>query len=1482
MQLFNKSEDLDFILQEILLWEKYSTWFTKKIYDLISENKNYKSYGYIKTSEQEKIISDILKIFTEWKYTVSKISSIYIKKLSSLSRFKWANNKEWLANVRKELWSKKMLDEFLSLENEKDKNWRALAIIFTYLSWESKILWYLTNPEKIDLIYKYDNEYQKRLLQFFWDLDDSRIKDYKLLSNWEQEEYFKNKNNVLIDNLNSLKEEYNQTKDKWTKELMKKIENELEQSKIELNNLKSKEAESVNISETKYINPNINDYNITLPTLNKELIELDPNDFGAILDSQLSTMKWADSFVKIRVSRFFDKYLPQYMNIYNNIRDYLNLTEVPKAMADYIRHVNEPYIINNWKWIWAIFKKSWISDINKYITVINKSIISSDEEWFFLRPNIDNIISTLKRELEWKPWEQLVIDSSKWWNLDLFKKELEDYIDTVVNPVIRTLNKIEEIYKYNIAERYKWIEGTLILDILEAHKSNWDFALKLYWFHDKEKFEKHIYETTDLWKPWFMWAINKWHIRLMMDQLFKKSDWIDTMTSFLKWFHYQMTYWTLSTLFTGNWLVTWWAQLIPNYMEVRSYMRANNVNLQEAVKAMSSYWFLSSESVIKFWTWLQKDVNENNIIDWLFTKTLNALWNKYPKENLATWLLHLTVTNPLWAWDYPIENLRKITAISQTMQDHWIKNFAELDRLVKKHWQRFLWEFRSRVNQRYAESWGGVVSSSSIYRDTIFSSFHHYVDIPGINVVMKMLSKTIWYLMWWAYHKAAVIVEKESLILSIPNQLVKWNYWLAKKHLDDWFKYNMMLWDYITNWLWLYFKFAKFDEDQNERISFNEFNRSFNNVVVSFEILLDRRISAWNTADKHGWTFWDKLKYTTYSEINNILRLVSQERFRKMVYQHYELSKIKWEQDIMSSIKFAMNSMYTWYQRFNWITAADDIYNTQQSKWSTWILLVWWLTDEEENFKELMWSKMYASFKDKWAMTKFQTRIFWWEWSDPMYSISTQIAKEIKEKLVQDENIRKLISWWILWTWEDDFNLELLLWKKGESMNEEQLNNLNEIYFKSLRNYTFQRYNTTWQKIDTSYMWKYQTQLMTSINKALKDDWTSLEELVLLKDTNPQLMIDKMIKLETEHWIPHPIMISMYLDTMKNNKWKEARKLKWENLTPQEWAAIEKDILLNNQDILNLNWDFIFDVIEQYSANKYWEELDKYVEVFWKNTWFALQDALDILNRSYIIWKVITEDTSVTKLHSKYSLAFKWIPSNEMWVSMLNDFLQWVEDLPNLDSKQKLANQAAAIMWANKALSNLLSDNDRYLEISAPARKLLANWMYKISKDSIDFDENNLMQELNKAEAWYIKRSWARFNQFPYQSSSVWRRPNFSQQFKPIRDMMPNVMNDISSNPEEYIRQKAPNYYNQAWILWFNPMKNEKMREFIKLKLQTLFQWYESRWIISQREIDKTQSQKIRLKKAKAPKKKDIKSNLKKPSKPKRTWLNPNLPLWQR
>jgi hypothetical protein len=72
---------------------------------------------------------------------------------------------------------------------------------------------------------------------------------------------------------------------------MKKIENELEQSKIELNNLKSKEAESVNISETKYINPNINDYNITLPTLNKELIELDPNDFGAILDSQLSTMK---------------------------------------------------------------------------------------------------------------------------------------------------------------------------------------------------------------------------------------------------------------------------------------------------------------------------------------------------------------------------------------------------------------------------------------------------------------------------------------------------------------------------------------------------------------------------------------------------------------------------------------------------------------------------------------------------------------------------------------------------------------------------------------------------------------------------------------------------------------------------------------------------------------------------------------------------------------------------------------------------------------------------------------------------------------------------------------------------------------------------------------------------------------------------------------------------------------------------------------
>jgi hypothetical protein len=43
-------------------------------------------------------------------------------------------------------------------------------------------------------------------------------------------------------------------------------------------------------------------------------------------------------------------------------------------------------------------------------------------------------------------------------------------------------------------------------------------------------------------------------------------------------------------------------------------------------------------------------------------------------------------------------------------------------------------------------------------------------------------------------------------------------------------------------------KFSKYEENNNTTLTFEEFNKIFNNTRVAFDILLDRRISAWNTA----------------------------------------------------------------------------------------------------------------------------------------------------------------------------------------------------------------------------------------------------------------------------------------------------------------------------------------------------------------------------------------------------------------------------------------------------------------------------------------------------------------------------------------------------------------------------------------------------------------------------------------------------------
>lgn len=63
-----------------------------------------------------------------------------------------------------------------------------------------------------------------------------------------------------------------------------------------------------------------------------------------------------------------------------------------------------------------------------------------------------------------------------------------------------------------------------------------------------------------------------------------------------------MTYGTMATLFTQNNIVAGLTQILPNYVELRSFMDKDPGSLQKAFYVMRKYNLLDSENVLMFGT----------------------------------------------------------------------------------------------------------------------------------------------------------------------------------------------------------------------------------------------------------------------------------------------------------------------------------------------------------------------------------------------------------------------------------------------------------------------------------------------------------------------------------------------------------------------------------------------------------------------------------------------------------------------------------------------------------------------------------------------------------------------------------------------------------------------------------------------------------------------------------------------------------------
>lgn len=182
-------------------------------------------------------------------------------------------------------------------------------------------------------------------------------------------------------------------------------------------------------------------------------------------------------------------------------------------------------------------------------------------------------------------------------------------------------------------------------------------------------------------------------------------------------------------------------------------------------------------------------------------------------------------------------------------------------------------------------------------------------------------------------------------------------------------------------------------------------------------------------------------------------------------------------------------------------------------------------------------------------------------------------------------------------------------------------------------------------------------------------------------------------------------------------------------------SQIRKSLMLQYQTLFNLDNNMVGQIIEQDVRTYNKPLLDKLAKI--DNFKNVSNDIFNLIKTDYLVGNIMKTEkdvTSVTKLQSRYALAMRGLKvDNETGVNVALKFINDIKDLPYMDAKVKLAHQAAVLYGLNKTQYNLLKDNEKFQELTAPAQKQLTNWMYKVSSDTLDYDSKSYTSAANEA-----------------------------------------------------------------------------------------------------------------------------------------------------
>lgn len=561
----------------------------------------------------------------------------------------------------------------------------------------------------------------------------------------------------------------------------------------------------------------------------------------------------------------------------------------------------------------------------------------------------------------------------------------------------------------------------------------------------------------------------------------------------------------------------------------------------------------------------------------------------------------------------------------------------------------------------------------------------------------------------------------------------------------------------------------------------------------------------------------------------------------------------KW--DMADAFMYAFENKYAAYMSISWMRYSDDIVNSMHSQANLWVFWVGGTTVEDELFANQQNYENFVRWKDKWSIMAFVSQ---WTWlfkddTSPLgYKISVDMALEMKKRIQKDPELSKLLTGGKIGTWEWDYNIVNVVGKNPQSLSPEQLKAINDIWNKiSYSWYSSLDSKNVRTKDDGTVIVeaKEQKMLEDKIDKALKENGIDIKDMIENSQYTPEFT-KTLVTLELKNNLKTPLVLAVIMKQELNRKIDEAKeagywKKTWMvkngyeyiTLTDKEMNQIKRAILIKYQPYINLDNTTVHEVMEQHVRTNFGDTLDKFSKNVYRS--WVEKNVMDMLRTQQLVRSnmVLYKDvSSVTKLESRYAIAMKWMKfdGDEDTTKAATYFtLKWLEEIENaefFDSKTKLAHQAAVLYGLDKTQYGILRNNARFNELTEDSQRLLTNWLYKVSSESLAFDSKSFVNWLNES-AWRNATTKKPFTLKPKSKAFSWPRPNFSKQFDWTRDMLDGKHGFIKQNPRSYLsnmNSMMPQSFG------YNPSRNPMMNEYVREMYKQTFFGFDSRGVVQQ------------------------------------------------